>query len=194
MTSAGEIKKLREQTGAGIMDVKNALQEAGGDFEKAQEILRKKGAAIAAKKGTREVKDGIIISYIHAGGKVGVLLKLYCETDFVAKTNEFQILANDIAMHIAAMDPEYVSKEHIPQDVTEAEKKIYQEQFADANKPDDIVNKIIEGKLDKFAQENSLLEQAFVKDQDKTVGGLIEEYIAKLGENIQVGEFVRYEL
>ena len=125
---------------------------------------------------------------------MGVLLKLYCETDFVAKTDEFKILANDVAMHIAAMDPKYISKQDIPADVIESEKNIYKEQASGANKPDDVIEKILEGKLDKFAEENCLLEQAFVKDSDKKIRQLIEEYIAKLGENIQIGEFVRYEL
>ena len=194
MADANDIKNLRAQTGAGVMDVKNALEEAGGDAEKAKEILRKKGAAIAAKKGDRQAKEGVVVSYIHAGNKVGVLLKLYCETDFVAKTDEFKILANDVAMHIAAMDPKYISKQDIPADVIESEKNIYKEQASGANKPDDVIEKILEGKLDKFAEENCLLEQAFVKDSDKKIRQLIEEYIAKLGENIQIGEFVRYEL
>ena|SRR3990167_6163575 len=194
MADANDIKNLRAQTGAGVMDVKNALEEAGGDAEKAKEILRKKGATIAAKKGDRQAKEGVVVSYIHAGSKVGVLLKLYCETDFVAKTDEFKILANDVAMHIAAMDPKYISKQDIPADVIESEKNIYKEQASGANKPDDVIEKILEGKLDKFAEENCLLEQAFVKDSDKKIRQLIEEYIAKLGENIQIGEFVRYEL
>lgn len=192
--SMEQIQKLRAETGAGILDVKKALDEAGGDIEKARELLRKKGAAIAAKKGARETHEGLIVSYIHAGGKVGVLLKLYCETDFVARTEDFQALANDVAMHIAAMDPEYVSAEDISKEVLETEKRIYKEQFADSGKPDDVVEKIIEGKVQKYAEEVSLLEQPFVKDQDKKIKDLIEEYIAKLGENIQVGEFARYQL
>lgn len=192
--SMEQIQKLRQETGAGIMDVKNALDEAGGDVEKARDILRKKGAAIAAKKGARETHEGLVVSYIHAGGKIGVLLKLYCETDFVARTEDFRALADDIAMHIAAMDPEYVSGEDIPEDVISAEKKIYTEQFADSGKPEDVVSKIVEGKIHKFAAEVSLLEQSFVKDQDKKIKDLIQEYIAKLGENIQIGDFVRYEL
>lgn len=189
-----DIQQLRAQTGAGIMDVKKALEEASGDVEKAKDILRKRGAAIAAKKGSREAKEGLVVSYIHAGGKVGVLLKLYCETDFVALTEEFQQLARDIAMHIAATDPEYLSQRDIPHEVMDKEKEIYKEQFKDSGKSDDVTNKIIEGKLNKFVGEVSLLQQAFVKDQDKSIAKLIEEHIAKLGENIQVGEFVRYEL
>lgn len=189
-----DIQQLRAQTGAGIMDVKKALEEASGDVEKAKDILRKRGAAIAAKKGSREAKEGLVVSYIHAGSKVGVLLKLYCETDFVALTEEFQQLARDIAMHIAATDPEYLSPKDIPHEVMDKEKEIYKEQFKDSGKSDDVTNKIIEGKLNKFVGEVSLLQQAFVKDQDKSIAKLIEEHIAKLGENIQVGEFVRYEL
>lgn len=189
-----DIQQLRTQTGAGIMDVKKALEEADGDTEKAKDILRKRGAVIAVKKGSREAKEGLVTSYIHAGGRIGVLLKLYCETDFVARTEEFQQLARDIAMHIAAMDPEYVSLKDVPREVISKEKEIYKEQFADSGKSDDVINKIIEGKLDKFVGEVSLLEQVFVKDQDKTIAKLIEEYIAKLGENIQVGDFTRYIL
>lgn len=194
MPSTEDIQKLRQETGAGIMDAKNALEEAGDDIEKAREALRKKGASTAAKKGDREAREGKVVSYIHGEGKIGVLLKLYCETDFVARTEEFQKLANDIAMHIAAMDPKYVSREDIPEDVVGTEKRIYKEQAAEEGKPADVVDKIIQGKLDKFAEEVSLLEQSFVKDQDKKIKDIVEEYIAKLGENIQVGEFVRYEL
>ena len=188
------IQQLRDETGACIMDAKNALEEAGGNINKARDILRKKGASIAAKKSKREAKDGKVVAYIHAGGKLGVLLKLYCETDFVARTDEFQTLANDIAMHIAAMDPQYVSKGDIPEDVLEREKDIYKEQFADSGKSKEVQDSIIKGKLDKFAEDVVLLEQAFVKDPDKKVKDLIEEAVAKLGENIQVGEFVHFEL
>lgn len=189
-----QIQKLRQETGAGIMDVKNAITEADGDEEKAREILRKKGAALAAKKGARETHEGLVVSYIHAGGKIGVLLKLYCETDFVARTEDFHALADDLAMHIAAMDPEYISVENIPEDVIETEKRIYKEQFADSDKPEDVIEKIIDGKVEKFASEVCLLGQSFVKNPDKKIGDIIQEYIAKLGENIQVGGFARYEL
>ncbi|MDX1608452.1 MAG: translation elongation factor Ts [Candidatus Spechtbacterales bacterium] len=194
MANTEQIQKLRSETGAGMLDVKNALDEAGGDLEKAREILRKKGAALAAKKSARETHEGLVVSYIHAGGKIGVLLKIYCETDFVARTDDFQSLADNIAMHIAAMDPEYISPEDIPSEVIEAEKKIYKGQFADSGKPENVIEDIVEGKIKKFGAENSLLEQPFVKDQDKTIAKLIEEHVAKLGENIQVGEFTRYEL
>lgn len=192
--STKDIQSLRAETGAGIMDIKKALEEAGGDVDAARDLLRKRGAATAAKKGERETHEGLIVSYIHAGGKVGVLLKLYCETDFVARTEEFQRLASDIAMHIAAMSPQYVSREAVPSEVLEKEKEIYAEGMASEGKPAEIVEKIIQGKVEKFYSENVLPEQSFVKDQDKTVKGRIEESIATLGENIQIGDFVRYEL
>lgn len=192
--STQDIQQLRSETGAGIMDIKKALEEAGGDLEGARDILRKRGAATAAKKGERETHEGLVVSYIHPGGKVGVLLKLYCETDFVARTDDFQQLAADIAMHIAAMSPQYVSREAVPADVVEKEKEVYAEQVAGEGKPADITEKIVEGKLEKFYAENVLPEQSFVKDSDKTVKERIEEAIATLGENIQIGDFVRFEL
>lgn len=176
------------------MDAKKALEESGDDFEKAKEILRKAGAALASKKSARKAREGLVASYIHANGKLGVLLKLYCETDFVARTEEFKTLANDLAMHIAAMDPQYISADDVPADVVEAERKIYAEQFAGSEKPEEVIEDIVKGKMAKFASEVSLLEQPFVKDSDKSVKSLIEEYVAKLGENIQVGDFARYEL
>lgn len=194
MVSTQDVQQLRAETGAGIMDVKKALEEAGGDFEAAREELRKQGAAKAAKKGGREAGDGRVFAYIHSGDKVGVLLKLHSETDFVARTDEFSELGHELALHIAAMNPEYISAEDIPQEVREAEKRIYREQVADSGKPDDVIDKVVEGKMEKFAKEVSLLEQGFVKDQDKTVREIIESYVAKLGENIQVGDFVRYEI
>lgn len=194
MTSIDYIQQLRKETGAGVMDVKKALQEAGGDVTRAKEILRVKGAAAAAKKSERQTHEGLVVSYIHPGSKIGVLLKLYCETDFVARTEEFQTLARDIAMHIAAMNPEYVHKDDIPEAVIEAEKKIYREQYVNSRKSPDVFEKIIEGKLEKFAEEAALLSQPFVKDQDKTIREVIDQTIAKLGENIQIGDFVRYEL
>lgn len=192
--STKDIQVLRAETGAGVMDIKNALAEAQGDVDAARDLLRKRGAATAAKKGERETHEGLIFSYIHAGGRVGVLLKLYCETDFVARTEEFKRLAADIAMHIAAMSPQYASREDVPADVVAKEKEIYAEQVASEGKPADIVEKIIQGKLEKFYTETVLPEQAFVKDQDKTVKTRVEESIAALGENIQIGDFVRYEL
>ena len=194
MPSIELIQQLRQQTGVGIMDASRALEEAGDDIEKALEILRKKGAATAAKKSSRGAHEGLITSYIHTGGRVGVLLKLYCETDFVARTDEFQALSHDLAMHIAASDPDYVSVDDIPEDVLETEKRIYREQVADSGKPDDILDPIIEGKMKKFSEQSVLLKQPFIKDPDKRIEELLQDSIARLGENIQVGEFVRYEL
>lgn len=192
--ATNDIQQLRAETGAGVMDVKRALEEAGGDIEKARETLRKRGAAVAAKKGAREAGNGIVSSYIHAGEKIGVLLKLYTETDFVARTAEFHELAHSLAMHIAASSPQYISEQDIPQEVLETERRIYREQFADSGKPAEVMDKVIEGKIAKFAEETVLLRQNFVKNPDQTIQELIESYIAKLGENIQVGGFVRYEI
>ncbi len=176
------------------MEVKKAIEEAGEDIEKAKEILRKKGAAKAEKKQERETREGRVTSYIHTNGKIGVLLKLYCETDFVARTEEFQNLAYDIAMHIAASDPKYISPENIPEEVKETERRVYKEQFTEEGKPEDVVEKITEGKMQKFAEEVSLLEQPFVKNPDKKVQNVIEDVVAKLGENVQIGDFARYEI
>lgn len=192
--TAQMIKELREKTGAGIVDCKKALQEANGDIEKAVEILRKKGAAKAAKKADRATAEGIVVSYIHAGGKVGVLLELNCETDFVARTEDFKNLGHEIAMQIAAMNPAYVSKEDVPQEVIEKEKEILREQALSEGKPEHIVEKIVEGRLNKFYSERCLLEQPWIKDDSKTIGDLIKEYITKLGENIRVKRFCRFEV
>lgn len=194
MSSTEQIQQLRKETGAGIMEVKKAIEEAGEDIEKAKEILRKKGAAKAEKKQERETREGRVTSYIHTNGKIGVLLKLYCETDFVARTEEFQNLAYDIAMHIAASDPKYISPENIPEEVKETERRVYKEQFTEEGKPEDVVEKITEGKMQKFAEEVSLLEQPFVKNPDKKVQNVIEDVVAKLGENVQIGDFARYEI
>lgn len=194
MVDSKLIKQLRQETGAGIMDAKNALEESGGYIDKARDILRKNGLAKAVKKSAREAKDGKVVSYIHAGGKIGVLLKLYCETDFVARTEEFQTLANDLTMHVAAMDPQYISLENIPQEVLEKEEGIYMEQFKDSNKPKEVQDSIIKNKLNKFTEDVALLEQAFIKDTDKKIKDLIAEAVVKLGENIQVGDFIRFEL
>jgi elongation factor Ts len=194
MASAEQIQQLRKETGAGIMDVKKALDESEGDIEQARDLLRKQGAAIAAKKGERETHEGAIFSYIHAGGRIGVLLKLYCETDFVARTDDFQDLGKDLALHIAALAPQYVSRADVPASVVTKEKEIYAEQVAKDGKPREVVGKIVSGKLDKFYEEVVLLEQKFVKDAEKTTQQRIEAAVAKLGENIQVGEFVRLDL
>lgn len=176
------------------MECKKALEEAMGNIDKAAEILRISGAAKVVKKSGRSTEQGIIESYIHAGGKVGVLLKLNSETDFVARNELFRRLAHDLAMHIAAMNPMYVSAGDIPEEVKENERRIYRDQFSDSGKPEEIISKIIEGKMQNYAAEIALLEQAYVKDQDKKVKDIINEYISKLGENIRVGGFVRYEI
>lgn len=188
------VKELRERTGAGVMDCKKALEEAGGDMEKAAEILKKKGIAKAEKKASREAKEGLIGSYIHMGGKIGVLVEVNCETDFVARTDEFKALVHDIAMQIAAMSPKWVSVEDVPQEVIEKEKAIYREQALAAGKPEHVVDKIVEGKLQKFFEEVCLLEQKFIKDDSKKVKDIITEAIAKLGENIKVSRFVRFQV
>lgn len=189
--SAQMVKELRERTGAGMMDCKSALMEANGDMEKAIEILRKKGLAKAAKKAGRETKEGLIISYVHHNGKLGVLVELNCETDFVARTDEFKELGNKIAMHIAAMAPKWVKREDVPAEIIEKEKEIYREQLKDSGKPVHVIEKIIEGKLESFFQENCLLEQKYALDQTITIKEMIQQAIAKIGENIQVSRFVR---
>jgi len=186
------IKELREQTGAGIMDVKEALEEANGDKEKAIEILRKKGLAKQAKKADRVANEGIVESYIHAGGRIGVLVEVNCETDFVARTDDFKNLVKEIALHIAAANPLYITSEDVPTEVIEKEKEIYKEQSA--GKPDDVIEKMLEGKINKYLEEVCLLSQPYVKDQDKTIGDLLGEATGKMGENIQVRRFSRFML
>ena len=192
--SASTVKELREISGAGMMDCKNALTEASGDLEKAIDILRKTGMAKARKKSGRSAKEGIILPYIHPGAKLGVLLEINCETDFVANTDDFKNLSKDIAMHIAASAPMSVSREEIPQETLEREKEIYADQARQSGKPENIIEKMTEGRLNKFYQENVLLEQTFVKDPDKTVSDLITETVAKLGENILISRFSRFQL
>lgn len=191
--TAGAVKELREQTGAGMMDCKKALTEAGGDLEKATDILRKKGLSMASKKASREASDGLIGSYIHMG-KIGVLLEINCETDFVAKTDDFQELVKDVAMHIAAANPVYVKREDVPAGVIDKEKEIYGSQIT--NKPEQVIEKIVTGKLEKFYTDTCLMEQVFVKDpeQKQKIKDLIVEKIAKLGENILIKRFVRFQL
>jgi elongation factor Ts len=188
------VKTLREITGAGMLECKSALEEANGDLELAVEILRKKGVAKAAKKAGRETKEGLIHAYIHPGGRVGVLLELNCETDFVARNELFKELANEIALQIAAMKPQYVKREDVPREVVEKEGEIAREAAIAEGKPAHIAEKIAEGKLEKFYKEVCLYEQPYIKDDKKTVEELIKEYIAKIGENIQVRRFCRYEL
>lgn len=192
--TAGQVKELRDRTGAGMLECKKALEEAGGDVEKAVDILRARGAAKAAKRTGREAREGAIGSYIHMGGRIGVLVEVNCETDFVARTDDFQELVRELAMHIAAANPLAVSAEEIPAELVERERAVFQEQVKEEGKPEHLRDKIVEGKLKKFYQDNTLLEQAFVKDPDKTVGQLITEVSAKTGENIVVRRFVRYAL
>jgi elongation factor Ts len=188
------IKELRARTGAGVLDCKNALNEAGGDVQKAIDILRKKGIAKAESKAGRAAKEGIIEAYIHPGAKLGVLLELNCETDFVARNQEFISLAHDIAMHIAASDPVSVSREDVPESIVAREREIYTEQVKQSGKPDNVIDKVVEGRLSKFYKENCLLEQPFVKDPEKTVKDVVAEKIAKLGENVVVHRFQRFKI
>ncbi len=190
--SSADLTKLRELTGAGMMDCKNALVEAGGDLKGAQDVIRKKGLDIAKKKSTREAREGQIVSYIHAGGKLGVLLEINCETDFVAKNETFQSFTRDIAMQIAAAHPLYVSPEDIPATDLEKEKAVFFEQVKD--KPEQVRNKIIEGKLSKRYEDICLLNQKFIRDDSRTVQDLLTEFIAKIGENIIIRRFVRFEV
>lgn len=192
--SAQMVKDLREKTGLGMMDCKNALVETDGDLEKAVEFLRKKGALKAAKREGRATSEGRIGSYIHMNGKIGVLLELNCESDFVAKTDQFAEIVKDICMHIAASSPQWIASEDVPEDVVAKEKEIYMVQAKEAGKPEKILEKIAEGKLTKFYEDNCLLDQKFVKDTDKTVRDMIKDKIAQLGENITVGRFTRFQL
>lgn len=188
------IKELREKTGAGVMDCKKALISANGDIEKAIEILRKEGIALAEKKSVRLAKDGRIESYIHPGNKLGVLVEINCETDFVARTDEFKTLAKEIAMHIAASNPKYISIEDIPEEVLEKEKEIYATQAKNEGKPLHVIDKIVQGRLEKFYQEVCLLEQPWIRDPEKKIKEVINDAIARLGENIIIKRFVRFEL
>ena len=192
--NAQMVKELRERTGAPMMDCKSALAETDGDADKAIEVLRKKGLAKAAKKAGRKAGDGLVASYIHAGGKIGVLLEVNCETDFVARTDDYQQLVKDLAMHIAAADPSFVRREEVTEEVLETERRVYREQALDEGKPEEVVDRIVEGKLKKFYGESVLLEQLFVKDTDLTIEKLIAEKVGKLGENIQVRRFARFQL
>jgi len=188
------IKKIRERTGAGMVAVKKAIDEAGGDEEKAIEILRKQGAGKALKRADKEAKEGVIVSYIHSNNKVGTLIKLLCETDFVARNEEFQQLAKDIAMHVTALNPKFIKSEDVSEELVEKEKEIWKAQLAQEGKPAEMLEKIMLGKEKKFREESALLTQPFVKDPQKTVGDLIVENVGKMGENIQIGEMTRFEL
>ncbi len=192
--SASMVKDLREKTGAGMMDCKKALSETGGDFQKAVDYLRQKGLATAAKRAGRIASEGRIGSYIHAGGKIGVMVEVNCETDFVAKTDDFQVFAKDLAMHIAASNPSYVRREEVTPEVLEREKEIYRAQARDAKKPEKIMDKIVDGKLEKFYGEVCLLEQPFVKDPDITIQDLLNGFIGKVGEKVEIRRFTRFQV
>lgn len=192
--NAGQVKVLRESTGAGIMDCKKALQEAGGDVEKATRILREKGLAGAKKRAGRSVAEGIVDAYIHLNNRIGVLLEVNCETDFVARNETFRALAHDVAMHVAAASPLYVSPEDIPEDVLEREREINRSRALKEGKPEKVVDKIVEGRMQKYYEEVCLLQQPFVKDPEITVGDLVQRTIAAVGENIVVRRFVRFQV
>jgi len=192
--TAKMVKELREKTGAGMMDCKKALAEVEGDFDKAVDILRKKGIAKAASRAGRTTGEGIIATYVHAGDKLGVMVEINCETDFVARTDKFKTFGKDIAMHIAASAPLCVEKDGVDPALLEKEKEIYREQMLKEGKPEKIVDKIVEGKLDKYYSEVVLLEQPFVKDNDKSIGELLKETIGSLGENITIKRFSRFRL
>ncbi len=188
------VKELRGKTNAGMMDCKRALEETEGDLEKAVDLLRQKGLAVAAKRADRATSEGTIECYVHAGGKLAVMVEVGCETDFVAKTDDFLAFAKDIAMHIAAVGPLAITREEIPQDMVEREREIYVNQAKESGKPDNIIEKMVTGKIDKYIAENCLMEQKFIKNPDLTVQDLLNELVAKMGENISVKRFTRYQL
>ncbi|MDA8352389.1 MAG: translation elongation factor Ts [Firmicutes bacterium] len=192
--SAAQVKELREKTGAGMMDCKKVLQEADGDMDKAVELLREKGMAKAEKKSDRIAAEGLVDSYIHAGGRIGVLVEVNCETDFVAKTDDFKSFVRDIAMQIAAMNPQYVRREDVPEEEVEKEREVLRTQALQEGKPEHIVDKMVEGRLGKYFEKIVLMEQPYIKDGDLTIEKLVKEKIAKIGENISIRRFVRYEL
>jgi len=192
--SVEAVKKLRDETGAGVLDCRQTLEETGGDLDKAVDLLRKKGLAAAAKKTSREAKEGLIGHYIHAGAKLAALIEVNCETDFVARTTEFQELVHDLAMQVVAAGPIYLTPEDVPQDVLDHEREIYRAQMADSGKPEQVLDRIIEGKLNKFYEETCLMNQPFIKDGNVTVSDLVTQMIARLGENIVVRRFVRYAI
>jgi elongation factor Ts len=192
--SLESVKDLRQRTGAGVVDCKTALQEAKGDVDAAIEYLRRKGLATAAKKAGRIATDGLISSYIHAGGKMGVLVEINCETDFVAKTEDFQTFVKNIAMHIAAANPQYIKREEIPAEVLGKEESIYRSQALDSGKPEKVIDKIVQGKMERFYSEVCLLEQSYVRDPDLTVKEVLDAMIAKVGENITIRRYARFQL
>ncbi len=188
------VKELREKTNAGMMDCKKALGETDGDMEKAVDLLRQKGLAVAAKRADRATSEGVVECYIHAGGKLGVLVEVGCETDFVAKTDDFKAFARDIAMHVAAVNPVAVSREEIPSDLVEREKAIYVKQAQESGKPENIIEKIVTGKIEKYISEICLLDQKFVKNPDLSIQDLLNELVAKMGENISIKRFARFQI
>jgi elongation factor Ts len=192
--SAAEVKALREKTGAGMMDCKRALAESGGDIDRAVSYLREQGMLAASKKSSREAKEGLIHTYIHPGSRIGTMVEINCETDFVARNEAFQALAHDIAMQVAATKPLAVEREQIPQEAVDQEMEIYRNQAKNEGKPDHIIERIVQGRIEKYYQENCLIEQPFVRDTDKSVKDLITDTVATLGENIVVRRFVRFEL
>lgn len=192
--SAGTVRELREKTGAGMMDCKKALLESAGDMEKAVDYLRQKGLALASRKEGRVAAEGLVGSYIHGGGKIGVLVEINCETDFVARTPEFQDLLKDVAMQIAAANPKYIRREDVPEDELERERQIFHQQAIESGKPEKVVGKIVDGKIERFYSDVCLLEQEFIKDPDRQVGDLIKDVVARLGENVQVRRFTRFHI
>lgn len=194
MVNAKMVKELRVLTGVGMMDCKKALIEAGGDIEKAKVLLREKGLSMAAKRAGRIAAQGMVESYVHLGGKVGVLVEVNCETDFVARNEDFRSFVKDICLQVAATNPSYLNREEVPEEVIEKEKEILSKQALAEGKPEKIVEKIVTGRIEKYFSENCLLEQAFIKDQDKTIKDLLTELIAKIGENIVIRRFVRFEM
>lgn len=194
MISAATVKELRQLTGAGMMDCKNALVECDGDMGKAKEMLREKGLAAAAKKASRVASEGVVDSYIHLGGKIGVLVEVNCETDFVARNDDFKAFVRDICLQVAAANPLYLSKEDVPEDVIEEEKNFLKKQALNEGKPEKIVDKIVTGRISKYYEENCLLEQRFVKDMDKKIKDLVTEKVSQIKENINIRRFVRFEM
>jgi len=188
------IKELRDATSAGVLDCREALEATGGDFEEAVAYLREKGMSEAAKKSDSAASEGIIEAYIHHGSQVGVMLELNCETDFVARTEDFELLAHNLALHIAFAAPKYLTREEMPEDVIEAEKEIYRRRALEEGKPEDIVDRIVEGRMEKFFEQICLVEQPFIKNEDKSIGDLLNESITAFGENVVVGRYVRYEV
>lgn len=194
MVKAAQVKELREITGAGMMDCKKVLVETKGDMEKAKELLREKGLAAAAKKSGRIAAEGIVDSYIHMGGKIGVIAEVNCETDFVARNEDFRSFVKDLLLHIAAANPEYLSREEVPAEAIEKEKELLKKQALSEGKPEKIVEKIVAGRIEKFYEENCLLDQKFVKDPDVTINDLVKAKVAKIGENINIRRYIRYEM